>query len=356
MSNLKEELKKVTGQLLSVLSARNRDIISRRFGLKTGKRETLESIGQSYGITRERVRQIEEASLRLIRENTKSAKGVNIKPFVSLAVNVLEQAGGVLSDDSMFEKFFGSQGQKSQSLPAHNASLAFMLAVDGNLKRHTEDESFNSFWSLGDQHSQSFKTTVASMVNALKNNKSTVHDSVIGDFWKNHGLQTKSVPGALLLSYAFPSKELGKNIFGDVGLTSWPEIKPRGVRDKSYLVLKREKKPLHFTSIAKLINSFGFSGRKANVQTVHNELIKDNRFVLVGRGMYGLSEWGYKSGTVKDVLVDLFKDSSKPLHKDEIVQYVLSHRMVKENTILLNLQDSNTFNKKGDGFYELREA
>ena len=56
-------IKKTVADLLKNTSPRNKDIISRRFGLKTGQKETLESIGASYGITRERVRQIEELTL-----------------------------------------------------------------------------------------------------------------------------------------------------------------------------------------------------------------------------------------------------------------------------------------------------
>ena len=43
-----------------------------------------------------------------------------------------------------------------------------------------------------------------------------------------------------------------KNVFDEVGLISWAEVKPKGVRDKAYLVLKKENKPKHFTEIAKL--------------------------------------------------------------------------------------------------------
>jgi len=152
------------------------------------------------------------------------------------------------------------------------------------------------------------------------------------------------------------SKTISKNIFDEVGLVSWPEVKPRGVKDKAYLVLKKAKSPKHFGDIAKLINEVSFSNKKANVQTVHNELIKDGRFVLVGRGMYALSEWGYSSGTVKDVLVNILKKSQKPLAKASLVAKVMDARMVKENTILLNLQDSKTFSKKEDGTYTLRKA
>ncbi|MEI7424865.1 MAG: sigma factor-like helix-turn-helix DNA-binding protein, partial [Candidatus Staskawiczbacteria bacterium] len=53
------------------LSQKTRDIFDRRFGVKTGEPETLEAIGKTLGITRERVRQIEEAGLNYIRKNNK---------------------------------------------------------------------------------------------------------------------------------------------------------------------------------------------------------------------------------------------------------------------------------------------
>jgi len=47
-------LTRTVAALVKTLSPRNRDIVSRRFGLKTGNKETLESIGKSYGISRKR--------------------------------------------------------------------------------------------------------------------------------------------------------------------------------------------------------------------------------------------------------------------------------------------------------------
>ena len=126
------------------------------------------------------------------------------------------------------------------------------------------------------------------------------------------------------------------------------------MKDKAHLVLKKEKSPKHFAEIAKLINVAGFQGKKANIQTVHNELIKDARFVLIGRGIYALSEWGYKPGTVKEVLVDILKKSSKPLSKSAILSRVMDARLVKENTVLLNLNNSKTFIKNKDGTYSLK--
>lgn len=351
MGNLNNTIKGVVGELISVLSTRNRDVISRRFGLKTGKRETLESIGKSYGITRERVRQIEEVSLKQIKDNLGSGLNTKIKPFINLAENILEQSGGVLGEEALFAKFSGSGDNTSV-----NAALVFFLTLDGQFKKLSETNNFNTFWSLSDQHAESFTKSINSFIGALEKNKSPIAESTVVDFYKKSGASVKELTPVAVASYLSISKNIAKNAFGQVGLAAWPEVKPRGVRDKAFLVLKRDGKPKHFREITQLINGAKFSDRKANVQTVHNELIKDKRFVLVGRGMYGLADWGYKAGTVKDVIVDLMRSASKPLHKDDIIAKVLSHRMVKENTILLNLQDSKTFEKVGEGTYSLKEV
>ncbi len=337
--------------MLAVLNTRNRDVISRRFGLKTGKKETLESIGKSYGITRERVRQIEEASLKQVRENLNSGLAGKVKPFVNLAENILEQAGGVTSEDNLFAKFSGVAKENST-----NAVLIFFLSLDGRLKKFIETDDFNTFWALSAQHAESFNKSIFAFIDALKKVSAPIAESAVVDFYKKSGATLKDVTPATVASYISVSKNIAKNNFGQLGLTSWPDIKPRGVKDKAFLVLKRDGKPRHFRDITQLINTSSFGNRKANVQTVHNELIKDKRFVLVGRGLYGLTEWGYKAGTVKDVIVDILRSTGQPMHKKDIVTQVLSNRMVKENTILLNLQNPKVFERKGNGIYALKEA
>ena len=351
MPNLTATIRGVVGQVLGVLSTRNKDVISRRFGLKTGKKETLESIGKSYGITRERVRQIEEVSLKQIRVNLNNGMTAKVKPFVSLAENILEQAGGVSREDNLFAKFSGV----AKESPA-NAALVFFLSLDGRLKKFAEIDDLHAFWALSDQHAESFKKSLSVFVNALESEGTPIAESAVVDFYKKSGASLKDVTPVTVASYLSISQNIAKNNFGQLGLVNWPDIKPRGVRDKAFLVLKRDGKPKHFREITQFINATGFDARRANVQTVHNELIKDKRFVLVGRGLYGLAEWGYKAGTVKDVIADLLRSAGQPMHKKEIVAQVLSHRLVKENTILLNLQDSKTFDKKGNGVYALKEA
>ncbi len=341
---------KTVANLVKSLSARNKDIISRRFGLKNGKKETLESIGKSYGITRERVRQIEEFTLTQLAKGTPDPE---VEKYAILAKNILNENGGIMKEKDLFNAF---SGRDTESVL--NSSLVFVLTLDKDLTRFNDNDNFYSFWATNNNVLNNFKNMASSCVNLLEKSGKV---SMGGDFYnlakKNNipGLSGEFNPKHLA-TYLTISKSVGKNIFNEVGLVSWPEIRPKGVRDKAYLVLKKENNPKHFSEIARLINVAGFQGKKANVQTVHNELIKDNRFVLVGRGMYALSEWGYKSGTVKDVLVDLLKNSLKPMPKTALLTKVMNARMVKENTILLNLQDSKTFVKNDDGSYELKKA
>ncbi len=351
-ANNSQTIKKTVSDLLKDVSVRNRDIISRRFGLKTGKKETLESIGASYSITRERVRQIEEATLKQLRE---SANGnAEVARYLAMASKTLEANNGVIAEKDLFKSFSGQEADT-----VNNASLVFLLTLGGDLVRVADNDEFNPFWALNDSVLASFKTTVNGLQTVLKKTGHVIPES---DF--NYLAQKTNVAGFAstgktvsepeIKAAMAVSKGLARNIFNEVGLASWSEIKPKGVRDKAYLVLKKVQKPQHFGEIAKLINTAGFNNKKANTQTVHNELIKDNRFILVGRGLYALSEWGYKPGTVKDVLVDILRSSNKPLPKATLMAKVKDARLVKENTILLNLQDSKTFVKNPDGTYTLR--
>jgi len=63
--------KKICKDLISDLKDREREVIVRRFGLEGKEKETLQSIGDSFGITRERVRQIENAAINKIRPKLK---------------------------------------------------------------------------------------------------------------------------------------------------------------------------------------------------------------------------------------------------------------------------------------------
>ena len=142
---------------------------------------------------------------------------------------------------------------------------------------------------------------------------------------------------------------------GQWGLMKWPIVNPKNIRDKIYVILKQNGKHMHFNEIANAIKNSDFKRKDVTTQAIHNELIKDKRFVLIGRGIYALKEWGYKKGTVADIITEVLTEAGEPLHRDEIVKRVLKSRYVKETTILLNLQGKNQFKRTAKATYGLAE-
>jgi hypothetical protein len=100
--------------------------------------------------------------------------------------------------------------------------------------------------------------------------------------------------------------------------------------------------------VAKLIGEV--FKKKAHVATTHNELIKDPRFVLVGRGLYALKEWGYSTGVVRDVIREILKKNG-PISKEDVLEKVMKERYVKANTVMVNLQNPKYFKKNKQGLY-----
>lgn len=328
--------------VLKLLNPRTQDIISRRFGFKIGDIETLESIGKKYKVTRERVRQIEEAALRELRKNFGS---FSLDDSVLKIKAILQSYGNVIREDFLFHEFSGSSQYNKT-----NAALVFLMAISSGFENYPEDENYHSIWTVKDPfYIDKAKETVERLILAFKKQNSVVPETELVSFF-NKISQESINDKKIALSYLSLSKLIGKSIFGEIGLVRWPEVRPKGIKDKAYLVLKRMNKPLHFREIAETINSHKFDSKKANFQTVHNELIKDKRFVLVGRGLYALSEWGYEAGTVKDVLVSILKKHG-PMDREKVIAKTAEVRFVKPNTILLNLQDKRFFKKDEKGLY-----
>jgi hypothetical protein len=325
------------------LSPKTKDIFDRRFGVKTGTPETLEAIGKTLGITRERVRQIEEAGFNFVRKNNNDALNAIYAEFD----NYFTEQGGFKKEENILEEL-GGKKQKPYVL--------FLLTLGEQFSKVCEKKDYNYFWSNIPNAQVKVKETLGSLVSQMQKIGKPV---LIKDFYKEvASKQGLSEPATL--SYLEVSKRIQPNKEGVLGLVEWPEIKPRGVKDKAFLVFKRHGKPLHFTEVATLIDKLDYNlpnaGKKTYPQTVHNELIKDSRFVLVGRGTYALSEWGYVPGTIKDIITKVLKDSNQPMQKDELVKQVLAQRLVAKNTVLMNLNNKNNFDKDENERYFLKSV
>jgi len=332
----------VTTKLFQVLPKRTKDVLDQRFGLgKSSKRMTLDAIGKKYGITRERVRQIESDGLSRIR---KSPAMDEMRPVFAALEKYFGDNGGVIKEAIALENLAPH--------PKHANHVYFLLALHNNFMRFHENDNLHDRWSLGKESEEKADKVLRNAVDALRKVGDPVQEKQLYEIMSSSAQNVlgSAVTGAPLTNWLALSKLISKNYFGEWGLTESSSIKPRGMKDLSHMVLTKKGEPMHFSEVAAGIGKL--IGRSVHVQTVHNELIKDPRFVLVGRGLYALKDWGYEPGVVREVISNMLKGGA--LSKEQIIETVSAKRFVKSNTILINLENKKHFKKLPDGRYSLR--
>ena len=333
--------KQVTKVFLSVLPRRAADVITKRYGLGSEvKKMTLESIGESYSITRERVRQIENFALATIR---KSDEFKAQAPAFDELKNVMTSLGALVPEHT-----FLADVSTDKSTQNH---VHFLLVLGDFFTKHKEDDDFAHRWSVDKETSDQVHESLKKLYASLADDQ-LIEESKMVDMFLTHlkEVSEEYKNEEILKRWLSLSKKIGKNPLGEWGVAHSPNVSARGVRDYAFLVLRKHGSPMHFTEVAKAIGAH--FDKKAHVATTHNELIKDKRFVLVGRGLYALQEWGYSTGVVRDVISEILKKHG-PLTKDEVVERVMRERYVKPNTILVNLQNPKYFKKGKDSKYAL---
>ncbi len=336
-------LKAAAHDILNVIDQeREREIITRRFGL-FDRRETLEQIGELLGITRERVRQLEKAILIRLKIAADEGKIPAIHEIERLIIRDLSENGRVGRVQDVAARLIG----KAPSAEA-KAHISFIAELSPRLTNISENDNY--FQGVGIAENGDEKKVRAQVDEIVKTIKK--HGEPI-DIETLHGMLTHESPSQVR-ALASLSKLLAslKDVWG---LVKWPTVNPKNIRDKIYVILADNGKPMHFSDIADRIKDSEFKRKDVTTQAIHNELIKDKRFVLIGRGIYALDSWGYSKGTVSDIITKVLKKAGEPLHRDEIVKRVLKSRQVKETTILLNLQSKPEFKRVAKATYTLAE-
>lgn len=344
MANI--NLSEVIEEMFLVLTNKEKDVIIQRFSLDNKPRRTLESIGQKFSVTRERIRQIEKIALGKLRRTIQTTK-LNI--INEIANQILEENGGVILEDKIVSRIL-TEINSSENIEGHIVKLA--LSINPNLIKTEKTNTFHPFWRNKEVQLKTINSLTSAAIKTLKKKKDVMSESkLIVQIRQLLSDKLENVIDAMIVAAIETDNRLKRTEDG-FGLMSWRHINPRSIRDKAYIILKKEKKPLHFIEIANKISQAGFDKKVVTVQAVHNELIRYDQFVLVGRGLYGLKEFGYKRGTVAEIIEDLLRKKS-PLSKQEIIEGVLKQRHVKKGTISLNLQKNPQFVRTGRAVYQL---
>jgi len=337
--NLSFKPKQVTKRLLSILNKRGQDVIESRYGLGAkSTKMTLDAIGKKYNITRERVRQIENHSLITIR---KSKEYRDAEPIFNELKMLILSLGGIVAEKDLLKHLSKD--------PATQNHINFILVVGEEFKREKEDEEFRHRWHVDPQLAKKIQNALRKLYSKLSDDELVVESDIIDQFLEEvKDLNEQYKNEEVIKRWLSLSHKIGKNPLGEWGKTTSSNVNAKGMRDYAFLVIRKHGSPIHFKEVAKAISIY--FDKKAHVATTHNELIKDPRFVLVGRGLYALAEWGYMSGVVKDVIRKIIEKEG-PMTKEKVIEKVLKERYVKENTIMVNLQNPKYFKKDKEGRY-----
>ena len=330
--------KAVQGSLSIIEQDREKEIISRRFGID-GERETLEQIGDFLSITRERVRQLEKAIIVRLHIAAEDNKIPNLAAAEKIIIRNLTEEGRIARISVLTSKIYGREATNLEK-----SYLIFLSEISANLILIEETEKYYGAIGISDYGDEkTVKKHIDEIVNLIKTQKTPLSleelDSRLNYEHPNYIRATASI-----------SKQLS-SLDDQWGLTKWPTVNPKNIRDKIYVILQNKKEPMHFNDIAEAISNSKFRKKDVTIQAIHNELIKDPRFVLIGRCIYALRDWGYKKGTVSQIITSILQESKTPLTREEIVKNVLKVRKVKETTVLLNLQNKKLYQRVDKNTY-----
>lgn len=347
----KEEFnpQEVVGQLLRKLTPKESEVLQRRFGLNEFSKQTLEVIGQHYEVTRERIRQIENLGIKKIRDDAQFNE--LIKPIDHVLANVVEEHGSMIEEKHLLKELF-FDGQAKADAQATLFILGELLQ-----KKFVFIESnaeYRQGWRLKMADMDFIMQAIEELIKIIsQQNKPLKLEDLYNLFCETELYKSNQnkLNVKIIESYLKISQKIAANPFQEYGLTNWGSVMPKRMNDRIYLVLKKEGRPMHFVEIAQRITQI--FKKKAYPPTVHNELILNNCYVLVGRGIYALKEWGYQKGVVADVLVDILNKKGQPMARQELLNQILKQRIVKKNTVFLALTNKNKFKKLPDGKYTL---
>lgn len=330
--------------IFSVLNKKEKEIIKKRFGFDGEEKKTLQSVGQEIRLTRERVRQIQKMALKKIKDS----KIPKIEETDKEIRDIIIKNGWVI-EESKLRKLFRKKAEGAQS---SDALLEMVLEISSGFEPIKRSRELEKAWVARPKTRQFILSVIDVVKSILENAGKAIKHPSLTEAVKN---EIEEIDENIISAALSITKKIMKTEDDRWGFDHWSAINPQNTRDRAYLIIKQGKRPIHYRKIAEMINGAKFSPKPVTVEAVHNELIRDKRFVLIGRGIYALSEWGYKPGTVADVIIELLKKEGGPIKTDEIVDEVMKKRKVKINTVLLNLQNKKLFRRVARSTYTLNE-
>jgi len=342
--------KQIVSELLKALNDREKEILTKRYSLKGEKKNTLEGIGKKHGITRERVRQIENIAVK--KAKSIAEKLDQIEDLKTSVDDLLDQYLGILGEKKKKKKIIDQEENKEDY---YITKFLISKLLDNHYDIKNEDDEFITSYRKKEHNWEEFYDAVQKIIQIFEKKAEPIHKNQLWKTYENEpeiNFKSDKLNDDILLNYLIMSKKIEENPLGEVGLINWKSITPKRMGDKIKLVMKNLQKPLHFREIAEEINKMNFDKKIAHPATIHNELILDDDYILVGRGIYALKKWGYEPGKVSDVVEKILKKEGS-LSKKDLIDKVLEKKLVKRTTINLAIINNKNIKKDKNGNYYL---
>ncbi len=339
---MKLQIKQPVDKALEALSEQQREVIVLRFGLDGKRYRTLQEIADEYSLTRERIRQIQNNVVKRLQQDD------CIRHLASTITN-LEQAlhacGGAVDEETLcLSCNLATNTEKNY--------VRLLLDVGNNFHLSAETDDAEKYWYADQSHKKTVDEIMQIMHQEFeKDENNLMTDDEFKKVYKTITASYESVPQHD--SIAKLSKKIDSNAKGEWGLRTHPEISLSNLGGFISLVLREAGEPLHFSEISKRIGSMR-EGKACNLESCHNELVRNESFVLVGRGLYALASMGYYPGTIYDVIVAGMKEKG-PMTRDEVIDYVRQHRRVQPQSVILSLYKKDRFMRDDSNRYHFVE-
>ena len=341
-------LDKAFNELFGTLQNTRQSMVLRlRYGLNDGIPRTLEEVGQRFGITRERVRQIEDKALRRIYHPTRRHILDDIaRPFQF----VLQQAGGILRENQISEKI--SQVTVLGKIDPIGATR-FVLGVTSGLQ-----EIEDGIWALKECPLEYFSMVTSAAALRLEKNQSRMrYNKLVSEVRRmlessndaaQREVDTLFIEACLQADPQFEISDDGWCI-----LAKWQ----RSYIDEMVEVLRDKGKPLHFREIASGVEALLNGNQEVSEHNIHAVLQRrQDLFVWAGQGTYGLVEWGIQRPTYYvEIISDILEAEGEPLPADEIIRRVEKLRPCKKTSVMMYLTMNDRFAEFGPSIFGLRK-
>jgi hypothetical protein len=345
-------IKSFVVEMLTILPERQRNVLADRYGLWDGIAETLQDIGDKLGLTRERIRQIEEKGLKRIRRlHGHGTIGKFIAGSIRFHLESDEVGScGVLSEEEALTVLAAADTTEEAGL-----AVEFLQDIDSpgeSLLARSLIEVEPGVYSVTEDAASNYKPVLRLVELSLQQHEKPLTENALFEEIRSRAGRDLT-PGELRIESRVLSISSRVSYLpgGTVTLSEWKQFKEQDAPSVAEAALRLLGRPAHFREITlKVATLFGGKGMQ-NARTIHNALItKRKSFVWVRPGTYGLAAWGLKRPPfIKDRLIELLSEARYPLPYWHLKEKVLEACNCKEDSVRMTLDLNPSLFKKFEG-------